>query len=198
MAKEPEKYVRKKIRKPRKPMTPEQKAAAVERLAKAREKRLKENPPQYKNIHPAILELESDHPLSMTNVKAWIKTQREIAAAERKNERSAVKGSTQKRIRAENYARSLNRYLEDNVWEDAFYGEYGEYEITRVCTTLAYDANGDPKRTYGVFYTDLGYIFGYPASRGGKPDDWEERAVAEGNESMAPKTLSNGLENFFE
>ena len=45
MAKEPENYVRKKIRKPRKPMSAEQKAAAVERLAKAREKRMLENPP---------------------------------------------------------------------------------------------------------------------------------------------------------
>mgnify|MGYP003632120962 CR=1 FL=1 len=36
-----------KPRKKRKPMTPEQRQAAGERLAKAREKRLLENPPQY-------------------------------------------------------------------------------------------------------------------------------------------------------
>ena len=35
----------KKVRKKRKPMSPEQRAAAAERLAKAREKRMKENPP---------------------------------------------------------------------------------------------------------------------------------------------------------
>ena len=40
-----------KTRKRRKPMTEEQKKAAGERLALAREKRLKENPPQYKSIH---------------------------------------------------------------------------------------------------------------------------------------------------
>ena len=63
MAKEPEPFVRKKIRKPRKPMTAEQKAAAAERLRIAREKRMKENPPQYKNIHPDVLALDPEHPL---------------------------------------------------------------------------------------------------------------------------------------
>ena len=37
----------KKFKKPRKPMSVEQRIAATERLAKAREKRLRENPPQY-------------------------------------------------------------------------------------------------------------------------------------------------------
>ena len=40
----------KKIKRRRKPMSVEQRIAATERLAKAREKRLRENPPQYKNI----------------------------------------------------------------------------------------------------------------------------------------------------
>ena len=40
-----------KIRKKRKPMTAEQRAAAGERLAKARAKRQAANPPQYKYIH---------------------------------------------------------------------------------------------------------------------------------------------------
>ena len=36
-------------------MTPEQKEAAVERLRIAREKRLKENPPQYKILQRVFL-----------------------------------------------------------------------------------------------------------------------------------------------
>ena len=44
-----------KTRKKRKPMSEEQKAAAAERLAIAREKRLKENPPQYKSIMETYL-----------------------------------------------------------------------------------------------------------------------------------------------
>lgn len=191
MAKEPEPYVRKKIRKPRKPMSAEQKAAAAERLRLAREKRMKENPPQYKNIHPDVLALEPDHPLHMTKVKAWIKTQRDIASEERKNERAGVKGAAVKRIRAETYARAMQRYLEDSVWTDGYYGEHGEHKMNQICTTPSFDKDGNIKRTYGVFYMDLGYIYGYPEERGGKPNDWtppEERAV---------KTQDNDLENFF-
>ena len=40
-----------KIRKKRKPMSAEQREAAAERLKLAREKRMKNNPPTYKNIH---------------------------------------------------------------------------------------------------------------------------------------------------
>ena len=47
-----------KPRKRRKPMTPEQKANAAERLALAREKRAKANPPKYTNIHPKLLHVQ--------------------------------------------------------------------------------------------------------------------------------------------
>ena len=52
-----------KIRKKRKPMTPEQRAAAGERLAKARAKRQAANPPQYKYIHESVLARGEDDPL---------------------------------------------------------------------------------------------------------------------------------------
>jgi len=201
MAKEPEKHVRKKIRKPRKAMSTEQKAAAIERLAKAREKRLKENPPQYKNIHPAVLELDDEHPLRMERVKAWIKTQRELAAEHRKNERAGVKGATAKRVNAESYARSMQNYLESSTWTDMFYGEFREHRMNRVCTTMAYEPDGTPKRTYGVYYLDLGYIYGYSEERGGKPAGWNaETYVPEDTpEAMTQvRTQSNDLENFFE
>lgn len=170
MAKEPEQYERKKIRKKRKPMSPEQKAAAVERLRLAREKRAKENPPQYKNIHPIVLALDDEHPLHMNKVKEWIKTQREIVSEERKNERAGVKGAEAKRCRAEAYSRSMQRYLEDSVWVDSFYGEYGQSRMNRICTTVAYYPNGEPKRTQGVFYMDLGYVWGVSEELGGKPE----------------------------
>jgi len=170
MAKEPAKYERKKVRKPRKPMTAEQKAAATERLRLAREKRAKDNPPEYKNIHPTVLALDKDDPLSMDRVKDWIKTQRVIISEERKNLRNGIKGSEAKVARAEGYARQMQRYLEDSVWTDGFYGEHGTLRMNQICTTLAYEANGDPKRTYGVFYPDLGYVYGVSEERGGKPE----------------------------
>ena len=65
-------YQRKKFRKARK-LTEEQKAAAAERLRKAREKK---GPAQYKNVAKSVLDLPDDHYLSYKNVKKWIKTQR--------------------------------------------------------------------------------------------------------------------------
>ena len=64
-------------------MTPEQKAAAVERLRIAREKRLKENPPQYKNVHQTVKSLPDDDKFSLKNVRQWIKTQKGLLASAR-------------------------------------------------------------------------------------------------------------------
>ena len=45
---------------PRRKMTEEQRVAAANRLREAREKRLRENPPKYANIHPSVLEKGDD------------------------------------------------------------------------------------------------------------------------------------------
>ncbi len=70
--------VKKTVRKKRKPMSEEQRPAAAERLAIAREKRLRENPPKYKNVHPSVLAKPDDHTFSLKNVRQWIKTQKEL------------------------------------------------------------------------------------------------------------------------
>jgi hypothetical protein len=141
-------------------MTDEQKAAAAERLAAAREKRMKENPPQYKNIHPSVLELTEEDSLNMNNVKKWIKTQKELASKYRREDRQGVKGALVKQIRAENYARAMQNYLQNGIWTDMYWGEYGENKIGYVCKHLAYDKDGNPKRTHGVFYPDINKIWG--------------------------------------
>src|SRR5210317_1815234 len=141
----------KKYRKKRQ-MTEEQKKAAVERLAKAREKRLRENPPQYKNIHPTVLALTEDDDLNMVNVKKWIKTQKELASRYRREDKQGVKGALAKSIQCENYARNMQNYLENGVWLDMYYGEFQQNKIGYVCKHMAYDKNGEPKRTHGVFY----------------------------------------------
>ena len=195
MAKEPEEYVRKKIRKPRKPMSPEQKAAAVERLAKAREKRLLENPPTYKNIAQSVLDLPDDDPLHMSKVKVWIKNQRDIASVERKNHRAAVKGALAKQLRAEGYARSMQRYLESGEWGDMFWGEEGQNKMGSVCLTPAYGADGNIKRTQGTFYQDLGYVWGVSEDQGGQPEFGVVETSQESQEIVGAG-LSN-LEEFF-
>ena len=62
---------------PRRKMSPEQREAAAERLRLAREKRLRENPPKYSNIHPSVLALPDEHPFSRMSVVKYIKTQKE-------------------------------------------------------------------------------------------------------------------------
>ena len=148
-----------KFRKKRQ-MTEEQKIAAAERLAIAREKRLKENPPQYKNIHSTVLDLTDEDSLNMNNVKKWIKTQKELANKYRHEAKQGVKDAESKKLRCENYARNMQNYLENGTWLDMFWGEFGENKMGYICTHMAYDENGEPKRTHGVFYRDINKIWG--------------------------------------
>lgn len=141
-------------------MTDEQKAAAAERLRIAREKRAQENPPEYKNIANSVLALDPDDTLSMQNVKKWIKTQKELAAKYRREDRAGVKGALAKSIQAENYARNMQQYLTTGIWTDLFYGEFQQNQMGWVCKHLAYDNNGNPKRCHGVFYPDINKIWG--------------------------------------
>lgn len=143
------------IRKKRK-MTPEQKAAAVERLAKAREKRLKANPPEYKNIADSVLALPEDHPLSMQKVKQWIKTQKDLLAAEKRSVRSDPKRGEAKTLAISGYINNMEAYLRHGDWQDLFWGEYAENKMGHVCTHPSYDKNGEIQRTVGVYYKDLG------------------------------------------
>src|SRR5210317_862724 len=149
----------KKFRKKRQ-MTEEQKQAASERLRVAREKRMKENPPQYKNIASNVLALSDEDELCMNNVKKWIKTQRELASRYKRGAKQGIKDAEAKQIRCENYARNMQNYLENGTWLDMYWGEFGQKKIGYVCKHMAYDANGEPKRQHGVFYPDINKIWG--------------------------------------
>ena len=152
-----------KIKKHRKPMSPEQKVAAVERLALAREKRLKENPPEYKNISQEVQSLPDDHPLTMANVKGWIKISQEKIASLKVAVRQKVKGADAKLADHEGYIRNMQKYLRDGVWVDMFYGEQQQGKIRNRCVAMAYywygPRKGQPKRDVGTFYPDLGLVW---------------------------------------
>jgi len=145
-----------KKRKTRKPMSAEQKAAAAERLAKAREKRLKENPPEYKSIHPDVLAKGDDHAWSHKKVKEWIKTQKALASAERASARKNVKGALAKQMQHEGYVRNMETYLRTGTWLDMFWGEYQQNRVKNVCLVMAYHPDGTPKRNIGTWYPDIG------------------------------------------
>ena len=114
---------------PRRKMTEEQKKAASERLAKAREKRLRENPPKYSNIHPSVLALPDEHPFSRVSVTKYIKTQKEQLPSLRAAIRQKVKGAIAEEASTRGYIRHCETYLRNGDWCDDFYGEYQEKRV---------------------------------------------------------------------
>ena len=114
---------------PRRKMTEEQRQKAAERLRVAREKRLRENPPKYANIHPSVLAKPDDDPLSRKNVVSWIKTQKSLLSAERGNVRRKVKGAEAKVASHQGYIRHMETYLRGGDWIDDYYGEYQEKKV---------------------------------------------------------------------
>jgi len=143
-------------RKRRKPMTEEQKKAAAERLALAREKRMRENPPEYKSIHPSVLAKGDDHEWSHLKVKQWIKTQKDLLGAEKRNVRGNVKGAIAKVAAIQGYIRNLETYLRTGEYLDMFWGEYAQNKCKQVCVIMAYNPDGTPKRNIGTWYPDIG------------------------------------------
>ena len=116
----------KKVRRKRKPMTEEQRIAAAERLAIAREKRFEKNPPKYKNIHPSVLAKSESDTFSLQNVRQWIKTQKGLLKKYKSEVRANVKGSIAKVASTEGYIRHCESYLSGGCWIDNFCGEYQE------------------------------------------------------------------------
>ena len=148
---------KKKVRKRRKPKTEEQRRAASARLEKAREARAAKNPDYGQSgIHASLRDLQDNHPAHPKKVRQWIKTQKELAASERKSVKQGVKGAYSKQCIHEAYVRNLVKYLRDGDYVDMFYGEYMEHNIKRKCVAMAYESDGTPKRDVGVWYSDIG------------------------------------------
>jgi hypothetical protein len=145
-----------KVRKRRKPMTSEQRKAAAERLAKARAAKA---PAEYKSIAPSVVALPDDDLFSLKSVRGWIKTQKELLSAARKSVRQKVKGAEAQVLTHEGYVRNMERYLREGEWTDNFYGEYQEKKIKWRCVVPSYDKEGNIKRSYGVWYPDLGTVW---------------------------------------
>jgi len=153
----------KKPRKRRKPMSAEQKAKAAERLAAAREKRQKANPPSYANVHESVKALDDDHPVSRKNVMEWIKINKEQLKELRAAARRKEKGAEARLSSIAGYVRNMEKYLRDGDWVDIFYGKDQENVVGRRCKALAYHwygpNKGMPKRDVGTFYPDIAVIW---------------------------------------
>ena len=119
-------WVAPKVRKKRKPMTPEQREAATERLAKARAAKA---PAKNESICSCVLEKGDDYFLSAKKVKMWIKTQKSLAASHKVEMRRDVKGSYSKYHNCIGYIRHMQHYLKHGDWINDYYGEYEEKRI---------------------------------------------------------------------
>ena len=185
-------------------MTEEQKQAAAERLEKARAARAANNPNYGQSgIHESLRDLPDDAPINPKKVKQWIKTQKELASMERRNEKAKVKGATDRRMSHEAYVRNMQKYLRDGDWIDLFYGEHQEKKIGYICRGQAYywtgPKKGEPKFNVGTYYPLLGTVYSqemYDADNGVENADVQktrrrrkrnQRSV----ESKRKKTSSN-------
>ena len=153
-----------KKRKPRKPMSKDQKAASSKRLVKARAARAEKNPDYGQtNIHASLRKLPDDHQLSPDKVKNWIKLQKDLAKSERTAVKQNVKGAVARLANHEGYIRNMQSYLRNGDWVDMFYGEHQQGKIRGRCIALAYywsgPRKGQPKRNVGTFYPDTGETY---------------------------------------
>ena len=149
----------KKRKKRKRKMSPEQKAAAVERLAKARAPRAANATPEYKNIHSNVLSRDANHPLSLPSVREWIKTTKSRISAEKQNLRMGNKGAEARIASLEGYIRNLNAYLQHGDYIDMFYGPEGQYRTQSICRAPSYNKHGEINRTVGVWYKDIGMVW---------------------------------------
>jgi len=149
-------FERKKVKRTRKPMTEEQKKAATERLAKAREARGADGS---KSIHKDIRDLPEDHFLHWKKVKEWLKSNQEQLKAMRSYKTSKVSKERAEYQDLETYIHNLKRYLSHGVWFDFRYGENREGRIQKVCHAMAYYPDGTPKRTLNTWYPDIAQVW---------------------------------------
>jgi hypothetical protein len=119
-------WIPKKVRKKRKPMTPEQRIAAAERLERARAAKA---PAKNQTIHQNVISLPDEHYLSAKKVKSWIKSNKDMISELRSEVRRDVKGAKSKYYNIDGYIRQMQHYLKHGDWVDSQYGEFQEKSI---------------------------------------------------------------------
>ena len=142
----------------RKQLSEERKQELRDQLTKARSKK---KTAEYKNVYPSVLAKPDDDSLSLKSIKKWIKHNKEKAAAHLTNSRrrgASPKQSIADKINADGakaYIRMMEHYLRTGDWISNFMGQDEEMKTQWKCVAMAYNADGTPKRTKGVWYPDI-------------------------------------------
>ena len=142
----------------RKKLSDERKQELRDQLTKARSKK---KTAEYKNIYPSVLTKPDDDPLSLKSIKKSIKHNKEKSAAFLTNSRrrgTTPKQSIADKINADGakaYIRMMEHYLRTGDWISDFMGDDEEKKTQWKCVAMAYNPDGTPKRTKGVWYPDI-------------------------------------------
>lgn len=103
--------------------------------------------------------LDKDDEWHPTKVKEWLKKwQTHLKSIKSYEDHSDSKLRVEYQT-AQTYVYNLSLYLRSGVWLDSHWGENREKITVPISRVLAYDQNGEVKRTHGVFYPDLGMIW---------------------------------------
>ena len=151
----------KPLKKKRK-LSEETKEKLRERLAAMRAKK---KPAEYKNIAKSVLDLPDDDKYSFKNVKEWIKQSKLNVSTLTKTARGFRTPPQQKQQAAnaaehkKAYIRYCEYYLKTGDWIGMFSGEEETNKVVPKCVAMAYYPDGTPKRSVGVFYSDINLVW---------------------------------------
>ena len=145
-------------KKPRKKrvLTDEQKQAAAARLAKAREAK---GPSENNQIDEYVRNLPDDDLFSYKNVHKWqaeakqyLQSIRDFKDSKDAKERNAY-------TEVETFIVNLGTYMRSGVYLDNRFGAERTGKVQLRCVAMAYNKDGTPKRTVGVWYPDIGQVY---------------------------------------
>ena len=147
----------------RKKLSEERKQQLRDQLDAARKKKA---PAEYKNVHSIVLAKPDDDPLSLKSIKKAIKHNKDKASAFLTNSRrrgASPKQSIADKINADSakaYIRFMEHYLRTGDWISDYMGDDEEKKTQWKCVAMAYNPDGTPKRSKGVYYPDIGMVWG--------------------------------------
>lgn len=123
----------KKLYRKKRVLTEEQKEANRARLAKAREARQAKrgNKPPV-GVHPSVVARPDSDPMSLNNVREWIRYNKALLNDVKRQVRNNEKGAIARQASIEGYIRHMETYIRHGVWIDMFYGADQQHRCTEI------------------------------------------------------------------